>query len=1108
MVDAALSIRIVSCLMVLTGLLVVRGADSPESIRYRQVLMVPLAIAGIGLGLVVLRTPIPAATGNLVYDLFLSGLDVVGRAICDGPLFDLLFCVAFALVKSLCLTMCGWWEKGLVRAFRPQIELFYVHDEEAEQWFLTKGAASLRDLARRVWHASVIVALVAAFCFAGTGGVHPCFIPLVLLELSSFLGGRTKREYESTLTYEAGYARTIFGYANLEQALRHYFGERLLVSASRGKRHATAEGNTDLCASLLASPNPNDRICGAYFEALLKGGLIGLGGDNAGCYDAMVHDRVIDTTRLMRGQSVLFATPFYGDYVPYVFLPVNTTLLRGGHVVVLTGSSAAKRAMPAYVEEGISFVTNVPDLWEVGELAQDGSATPDVALLSFGELDDITFLTANEEYLAQVGMCLVIDPSSLLATYQVGLTMLAERMAVGGTPTYCVFDRNADGLVDSLSHALRVNLVEVGATDYADGTSFGLFWEVDGPQLQNRLMPGVARYLGVGTELGLVALHEQVPRITWAGRDSVPLIDLRWLVGQYYAEMFDYAELPQEQGEVDRRFEFVEEPSSLARARRRFMVVEDEHNNMFETYRQFSTRGSEESFVNVLAPNYLMRAYMAENSRVFAADPKAVPAVAPDVSKAPRNAVYAIVMTMLQTGEKMSEDDIAARLRYAGVSFTDAGDALAGLMVDYFSDAGGDRPESHLVCDERDTFQSATGRMKRSRFYGLTATAQAARPFRGLRNVPLITELPDGTRQQVGSRLFDLVYQSWLAGQFVTIDGKYYEVVSISDTNGVLLRRAADHFSSRRYYRQLRSYELELLEERTRPDSTTTFAAVTAQVMCANIAVSTYGYLDMSDYGDVAEARRVAVTSVPARRLVGKDVLRIELAGSDASVTRTIAVVLSELMVTLFPKDHQYLAVLTPTAGPLPEGILHQLVGYGATDNVIFVVEDSSIDIGLVSAVWRSLGRIMETCFEYLDWHEEMLNASAFSGGAIDPGEPPEDTHEAGDKPYEEPARSLIQRLLERLRDLLERKGKDKNKDRGKDKGSGNANDGAGHPEGGTPGSAGGVSSGDASGKGASGGDAAVPNGEPAIPGTGTKSTKDDDKYQQGDSNDGQAGGA
>ena len=1100
MVDAALTTRIVCCLMVLAGLLLVRGADRSESVRYRQVLMVPLAIAGLGLGLVVLRTPIPAATGNVFYDLFFSGMDSLGRAICDGPLFDVLFCGAFALVKSLCLTMCGWWEKGLVRVFRPQIELFYVHDEETEQWFVTKGAASLRDLARRVWQASVVIALVAAFCFAGTGGVHPCFIPLVLSELSSFLGGRTKREYESSLTYEAGYARTIFGYANLEQALRHYFGERLLVTSSRGRRHAAAEGNTDLCASLLASPNPNDRICGAYFEALLKGGLIGVGGDNAGCYDALVHDRVIDTTRLMRGQSVLFATPFYGDYVPYVFLPVNTTLLRGHHVVVLTGSAAAKRAMPAFVEEGISFVTNVPDLWEVGELSPDGSAEPDVALLSFGELDDITFLTANADYLARVGMCLVIDPSSLLATYQVGLTMLAERMAVEGAPTYCVFDRNADGLVDSLSHALRVNLVEVGATDYADGTSFGLFWEVDGPQLQNRLMPGVARYLGVGTELGLVALHEQVPRITWAGRDSVPLVDLRWLVGQYYAEMFDYADLPQEQAEVDRRFEFVEEPSSLARARRRFMVVEDEHNNMFETYRQFSTRGSQESFVNVLAPNYLMRAYMAENSRVFAADPKAVPAIAPDVSKAPRNAVYAIVMEMLQTGEKMSEDDIAARLRYAGVTFADAGDALAGLMVDYFSDAGGDRPESHLVCDERDTFQSSTGHMKRSRFYGLTATAQAARPFRGLRNVALITELPDGTRQQVGSRLFDLVYQSWLAGQFVTIDGKYYEVVSISDANGVLLRRAADHFSSRRYYRQLRSYELELLEERARPDSTCTYAAVTASLVCADVTVTTHGYLDMGDYGNVADARRAAVTSVPVRRLVGKDVLRIELAGSDANITRTIAVVLSELMVTLFRTDHQYLAVLTPTAGPLPEGILYQLAGYGATDNVIFVVEDASIDIGLVSAVWRSLGRILETCFEYLDWHEEMLNASAFSGGAIDPGEPPEEVHEAGDKPREEPARSILQRLLERLRDLLERKGRDK----GKDKGKGGVTPDAG----GTAGPADGAPSGEQAESGASEASGTTTSGEASTSDAGSESTNDNGKYGHGASDAGQAGGA
>ena len=988
--------RFIFILLVLGGLGLVSLANGRYTLRYRQVLMPIIAIAHIGLALLLshwLGAWLYALTQR--FELF----GEFAQQLCEGPLFDFVFLASFALVKFAVLKFVSRFEDLYLSFFGMQVEVFYERDEEAGRWFVRDSSAALRKLASRVMLCSLVVAVAACYLFAESTGVHPSYIPLVILEFAAFLGGETKGEYRESVSSEEGFSHSVIAYANLERVLRHFFGDRLLVSKSRGGRHAAPTGNADLCAELMASSDPMERMSGAYFEAAVKKGLIGKGGDNDGLYDELMHDRVIDSTRLMKGQSVLFASPFFGDFVPYVFFPVNTMLLRGKRVLILVGSNVTKHLMPGFVDEGISFVTNVPTMWQVSELAGDGSAKPDVALLSFSELDDIDLLIANRPFFAQVGMCLIIDPSSMLATYQIGLSMLAEYLAAGQTPTYCVFDRNEDGLVDSLSHALRTNLVEVGATDATEGTSFGMYWSVDGPQLQNRLMPGVARYLGVGTELALVALREQVSKVTWAGRAAAPLLDVRWIDGQYYTEMFDFAGLPQEQAEIDRRFEFVEEPWSLRRAENRFMVVEDEYNNLFEAYRQFSTRGSVQSFVNVLAPNYLMRGYMADNPQTFVADPKAVPALAPDVSKAPRNAVYSIVLTMLQTGDKMEESDIAARLRYVGVSFDDAGEALAELMVEYFSSSNGDYPESYLVCDEREIYDSELGVMVLKRFFGLTPTALDSHPFRGLRNVPLITELPDGSYEVVGSRVFDLVYQSWLPGQFLTLDGKYYEVVSITLDGGILLRRAADHFVSRRYYRQLRKYTVHVDKEAAR-DPGRTLSQVKAQVLRAQIDVDTEGYLDMNDFGDVAHARRVELPGIARRSYENKDVLCIELEGATAEITRTIATVMSELLVTLYPKDYQYAAVLTAAAAELPDGILYRFEG-ADEQNVIFIVEDSSIDLGLVSSIDRNLQRILETCFEYLDWHEEMIQRQMFSSGVIEVGELPEEAEEVDLTPRE-----------------------------------------------------------------------------------------------------------
>lgn len=46
------------------------------------------------------------------------------------------------------------------------------------------------------------------------------------------------------------------------------------------------------------------------------------------------------------------------------------------------------------------------------------------------------------------------------------------------------------------------------------------------------------------------------------------------------------------------------------------------------------------------------------------------------------------------------------------------------------------------------------------------------------------------------------VFQALIPGQFLTYDGKYYEVQAITPQNGVAVRRAADHITDRVYYRQ------------------------------------------------------------------------------------------------------------------------------------------------------------------------------------------------------------------------------------------------------------------------------------------------------------------
>lgn len=896
-------------------------------------------------------------------------------------LLSLVVFSCFVAVKFVYKMLVGLLVRLAPTAGRKLISRVYAYDEERQRWFLREDFRGARKLAKNIYVAILVMGGILVFLAGAYPELSfassifcPAFVALILGEICFSLSGITKSEYLDQIEFEDDGASRVFQYSKLLEILSHYFGDRLIGVNAAGSRKSSIGSHEDFCRDLLSSDEREAKLAGGYFKALVDKGLVGAE-DGNGKYDDLSHDLALETVRLLQGKSVMFASPFCCDYIPYVFLPVNAQLMRNNKVLVLYGPEASEPTLRSYINEGLNFVTGIPEMWTVGKLAPSGEQHPDIAIMAFSELGNVGDIINNAAYLEKVSMVLVIDPSSLLATYQIGLNYLAEYLSEGEPVSYCIFDRNSDGLVDSLSHALRTDLVEVSATAFAEGTSIGMFWDVDGEYLQHRLFPGVARYLGVGTELGLVALKSQTSKVTWAAHSAVPLADQRWIVGQYYGELLRFAELPQEQSQIDRSFEFCSDMWCVRKKNNRFLVVEDEYRNMFEAYRQFATRGSSQAFVNVLSPSYLLRDYMRENAEVFSHDPKAIPSFAPDFSKSQRNAVFSIVMAMAQSGGRMREEDLLSRLRYVGLSVVNAREALEGLLIDHIdvSNCGKDLlPEKHIVVEEEEEYVPARRDFAVNRYYSLSDGSLYSDCFSSLLNVPLVTEHPDGKGAHLGARLYGHVYQSYLPGQFVTLDGKYYEIVSISKDNGVVMRRAADHFSARRYYRQIREYEIYELVQGEGLGDVRTVSNVVVKRVAANTSVSTLGYLDMSDYGDLGGSRRVELSGIPDRRYSNKSALCIQIPGASSEVMATLTVLLNELFITIFPKDYPYVVAVSSHANNLPEGSIPKLRS-GGDCGCIYILEDSLIDIGLVSCVDRNIQRILELCWDYLDWHGEML---------------------------------------------------------------------------------------------------------------------------------------
>lgn len=891
-------------------------------------------------------------------------------------LFNPLAMLGFAAVKGVVLLLVMRGGDKPLPLYRALFGFAYEYDETFEKWVLKRSFIQVRSIYRALYLASIVLATLL-FCATMLGASEtldsvffPVFAVIVLGEVYFFLSGMTLDEYLDDIGYDSDNAQRITNYNRLVALFRALFPEAVLHASSKNQLLQGETGNDEIVKEFQKGEDRDRQLAAAGLERILERS------------HELYPDYAAAMSRLMGGQSVLFATPFYRDLTDYVFFPLNRELMRGNRAVVIIGPEDDEADVLAWIEEGLAQVTCVPELWCVDLLANEADGhMVHVGLLPFSSLNDARMALAHRSFFARTTFAVMVDPSNLLATSQVGLSLFARMAGEGQSITYCVFDRNTDGLVDSLSHVLRASFTEVSATDLPTGYACSLVWDADSQNLHHRLFGGVSRYLGMGTEIAAVAGKCQVENVDWYGNRAVPLSDIRWLDRQYYSLICEYAERPLSQSSFDDLLAFHQGLWCAPRRDSAFVVAEDEYCNSFEVSRQYLTRARSATFVNVLSPNYLMRDYMRLNAGIFDRDPKAVAAVAPDYARSQKNQLIELLMEL--SGGPLPKEVVIERLASVGLETDEPVGELTRLIGEYLPQAGDYMDVRDIVClVDEERVDVATMTINHVERVGLSCDATLFKKcFADLMYAAFVVEDADQDKDgnpNLGSRLYGHVCQVMLPGQYVSKRGKYYEVLAINHEQGVLLRRAADHFSARRSYRQLRTYEVHDWDATALMGRTRQIGGLSIEHARASIVVHTHGYLSMGDYGDFETAHRIDLDSVEDRYYARKDVFRISSPELGAGAAAGVAVLLNELFRTVYPNDYPYVRAVASVDGEsaLPAGLLDGLEGEDVPRNSIYLIEDSPVDMGLLPSVDRNLERFFEMLQDLLIWHAEMLDPS------------------------------------------------------------------------------------------------------------------------------------
>ncbi len=895
------------------------------------------------------------------------------------------FLLVHIILKKIVLVFLKRICKPGKQLYEKVAGLFYDHDEGMEDWYIRNHFGQARTFLKSAYYATAVITIIAgliSFRLYRAGWLSNLFFPvfgiIIIGEVYFFLDGLTRQEMEQEFEEEKTEAGEGIELRRLRDVLRRLFSDKLTaedttVSAGMDR----VKSNDEMLSEFEESEDRKLETYGRFMRLKTQRGL------------ELDQNYLLSGRDLLEGKSILFNNPFYYDLIPYIFYPMNHVLLTHHKILIILGRHETEEDAMQWCQEGLTDVTNVPDLWNIGILNENEQKNLHVGIVTRSSVHDLKLHEANKEFFAQVGFVILMEPSRLITTAQVGLNSLVRYCREGGQPvTYCSMDKNCDGLLDALSHILMTSLTEVAATNRHDGVSSYMLWSPDTDYLQHRMLPHISRYLGVGTEMAFVGLKNQVNRADWYGGDAFPVVDMHWISRQYYYDLLKYANRPTVQEGMDQYFHTTPNLWNAKAEEDHYMIVEDEAFNMFEVRRDFATRAKKQGFVNVISSDYLLRDYMADNNGIFCTDPKAIPYIVADYAHTERNVVLRLCLRM--SVDDVPEEDILRELLLIGVNTQDPTESLWHLLCQCYhgENIQVDKEEHELLQvqyeGEELTFTSevivpkrkysfTTGRMEN--MYHIRNPHFVEAVLGDLQNAGYIAEDEKGDHQYLGTELRGMVFQKYLPGQFFTLGGKYYEMLRLTPDGRVMVRRAADHITGRPLYRQVRSYELSNIRDSQTMGDQIDISGLRITRQFADITVKTPSYWENPTYNDFEKGRLVSVNGVPERKYRSKQVLRVELPAEKASeaIYTTLVQLMNETFRTLFAENQDFIVAVCPGEAKAP--VTYSLAIEDEAP-CFYIIEDSQLDLGLLEAVKRNLKRIFSIVCDYLDWHTDTLAKS------------------------------------------------------------------------------------------------------------------------------------
>lgn len=702
----------------------------------------------------------------------------------------------------------------------------------------------------------------------------------------------------------------------------------------------------------------------------------------------------LDTAaRLLHGENVFFATPFYKDIDVCIFFPVYAALLRREKALILLEDDDNLEEIRLWVKQGVERVQNMVDFWDV-DILDEHVREADVGILPFQNICQLDKIQGLDPFLRKVSFAVVLEAADLLAGGQEAVVHLADKIGLD-TPGCAWFlcDKNAENMLDLYSHLLNSEFVYVSATPLNAANMVVAHWKLELEPC--RPWQPAERYLSIGAGIVEVAGKNRAGVLTWYGERMMPVRDWKWILGQYYQQYGSRTSQMPQQALLDKLVQCEISGLSCKREKEKFLIVEDAAFNLYETQRQYATRGEEKLMLHILSPDYMLRDFMEDRRDTMEADAKYIAQFVPDYINSARNVYLRLIRRMLERSVPESEAEELFRrseqLIPEGPCIVKIRNAVKILL---------NVNAAEIAVTYRDIFSEKYHAMRQEACYQLVDERAKKEFFQYFQQANYLDEY--GNRRHIGQLfLAGHLGQKYLPGQLVVLDGKYYEVRGFYTSayeKALEVRRASERIFQRHYYRQCRKYIFQECqgEQQKEQQEVTNIGFLLLRRRIMNIEAQSCGYVELDSWNDIAHSKYIPYKDNKdnIRKYQRKQVLEVEFASqsetalNDEVTTASyiwLAALLGECFCTFFPQYYhllsvavnrsQYRVLMSQYGMPLETfRILLADVAEGASDNCFYIIEDSREDMGLLRCVERSFERMVQIIRNYMEWSKEHGN--------------------------------------------------------------------------------------------------------------------------------------